>query len=357
MKKSLILFAAGALALSACTSEEIVDEGVRGNAIGFEHVINKQSRATDEVSGDLTNTTLDNIYVYAYYTAANLNATPVQVFYGTEVMKIDGKWQYENTRYWVPGAKYYFYAYSCADIELNNKYGTPTLDLVNDPYRTLRFTGYIADKDHQHDLIAASNEGLIGVAPGEGVNQPVQFSFKHLLTKINAVFTSDFDPNYEVIVSNVKVVNVRNQGNYTPVNPESGEEYKWDEVIRNKTNPEVLLAMTSSKTACKGDADTPYKEAVTGTAYVLPYNYSLGDVQLTFTIDVRDLESGDIIMSRNLKGTWSPNWKLGYSYTYKIKVSGTAANLEEIKFGDMNVEGFTGDNSSSTDVNITFSVN
>lgn len=356
MKKSLILFAAGALALSACTSEEIVDNGVRGNAIGFEHVINKQSRATDEVSGDLTTSSLDNIYVYAYYTASNLNATPVQVFDGTEVMKIGGQWKYENTRYWVPGAKYYFYAYSCADIELNNKYGTPTLDLVNDPYRSLRFTGFICDKNHQHDLIYASNEGIIGHGPGESVNEPVQFTFSHLLTKVNAVFTSDFDSDYDLIVSNVKIVNIRNVGDYTPVNPESGEEYKWDNVNRNMTNPEVMLNMSKS-VANKGGDGKAYAEAVTSAAYVIPYNYSNGDVQLCFTIQLRDTQSNEVIMSRNLKGSWSPNWKLGYSYTYKIKITGTAANLEEITFGDMNVEGFTGDNNSSTDVNITFSMN
>ena len=360
MKKQLFPLALCALAVASCTSSDVIEEGIQTNAIGFENVIHKPSRAIDDgtIDGDLTPATLDNVYVYGYYTATNQAGTPVQVFDGTALRKQGSGWTYDHPRYWVPGAKYYFYAYSCADIALNNTYGTPTLDLINDPARVLRFTGYICDDHHQHDLIYAFNEGITGNAPVAGgyANDPVNFKFNHILTKINAVFSSDFDSSYNVEISNIKVVNIRNQGNY---NPKSSNEYGWESVDRNTsyaaglaTSPQVLLGINGNNIAVKGS-----KTVTTRSAYVIPYNYQLGDVQLTFRIVVKDAKTGEEVLSRNLSGSWSPNWKKGYSYTYNIKITGTAANLEEIRFGDMNIDGWVGDNSSATDVDITFSAN
>lgn len=360
MKKILFSCIVGALTLTGCSSTDVVDVSVQSNAIGFDGMLNKPTRAVDDgtVDGDLTSATLDNIYVYGYYTAPNQTGTPVRVFDGTAVRKSGVNWTYDNLRYWVPGAKYYFYAYSCADIALNNIYGVPTLDLVNDASRVLKFSGYICDDHHNHDLIYAFNEGMIGKAPVSGglANDKVSFNFKHILTKVNAQFTSDLDANYNVVISDVKIVNIRNQGNY---NPKSNNDYKWESVERNSNyasslpaSPEVSLPFSGSNVACKGTSSVK-----TTSKYVIPYNYQLGDVQLTFKIVVKDKNTGADVFTRSLSGSWSPNWKSGYSYTYNIKITGTAANLEEIRFGDMNVDGWTGDNSSATDVDINFSVN
>lgn len=359
MKKSSFLLALGAMALTACTSTDVIEEGVQSNAIGFQNVISRPSRAVDDghIDGDLTGANLDKIFVYGYYTNPDQGAKPILVFGGTEVSKAaDGSsWSYDNIRYWVPDARYYFYAYSCADIQLNHTYGTPTLDLINDDDRVLKFTGFICDSRHQHDLIYAFNEGRVGQKPqaGASVNSVVDFKFKHILTKINAMFDSDFDPNYNVKISNVKIRNFRNVGNYSPKNG-------WTNVVRSNEMaggettpvPEMELKMGSSNIASKGT-----KTAVSQNVYVLPYNYVNGDVVLQFNIEVTDKRTGEIALSRTLTGTWSPNWVTGYSYTYRIKITGTSANLEEIRFGNMNVDGWTGDNSSSTDVEITFSAN
>lgn len=353
MKKHLFPLAFCALAVVSCTSSDVLDEGIQTNAIGFESTLSKPSRAIDDpiVDGDLTNATLDNIFVYGYYTAANQSGTPVQVFDGTPIRKQGSNWVYDHTRYWVPEAKYYFYAYSCADIALNNTFGTPTLDLVNDPNRLLRFTGYVCDDHHQHDLIYAYSEGITGKKPIEGgyANDPVHFDFKHVLTKVNAVFSSEFDSDYEVKITNIQIVNIRNQGDF---NPKANNEYLWDNVDRKEKNAKIVLANSGDKVAIKGK-----QTVTTGTSYVIPYNYSNGDVQLNFSIEVVDTKTHETVLSRNLTGSWSPNWKSGYSYTYNIKITGTAANLEEIRFGNMNVENWIGDNSTATDVNITFSAN
>ncbi|MDE6007318.1 MAG: fimbrillin family protein, partial [Muribaculaceae bacterium] len=245
MKKHLFLLSLSAIALAGCTSTDVIEEGVQSNAIGFTNSIAKPSRSIDDAKdGDLTTETLDDIYVYGYYTMSNQQATAVQVFDGTEVSKnSNGVWTYTNTRYWVPNAKYFFYAYSCGDTQLKNTFGTPTLAIANDNTRVLRFSNYTCDNSHQHDLIYAFNEGIIGQSPtSETPNSKVNFQFKHILTKINARFISEFDATYKVIVSNVRVVNIRNMGNY---DPKQNDDYKWNSVDRSGAYKFVSLTVST----------------------------------------------------------------------------------------------------------------
>lgn len=346
MKKAIFATLLGVLTLSGCTSSEIDEESVQANAIGFENVVKKPTRGVGDtdIRGDLTTQNLDEIYVYGYYTPENNATNYIQVFYEEKVSKSGSAWTYANTRYWVPDAKYYFYAYSCGDIKLKNEKGTPTLDLVNDPARVLRITNYICDDTHQHDLIYAYNEKYVGKKKGEG-NERVVFDFNHILTKISAEFVSEFDKDYDVYISNVRLQNIRNIGAY---DPKSNPGYNWVGVDRKESNAIVSLPVSEgSKTVAGGTS------VKTGSAYVIPYNYSNGDVQLLFDVVVK--KGNEQVLSRHMSGSWSPNWTIGYNYNYRIKVTGTTANLDKIEFSDMNVNGWAG--AGVTDVNITFTVN
>lgn len=347
MKKELFLTILGILTFSGCTSSDVLEESIQTDAIGFENVVRKPTRAggvnDNSVSGDLTSANLDEIYVYGYYTPENNNTNYIQIFYEQLVAKSDGVWTYNNTRYWVPDAKYNFYAYSCGDIKLKNEKGTPSLDLINDKDRVLRITDYICDETHQHDLIYAFKEGIIGKKAGAG-NSKVGFDFKHILTKISAEFVSDFDSSYDIYISDVKVQNIRNKGAYDPTIKDS---YCWKDVNRTKENVTVNLSVPTNSKA------SGLSTIKTGSAYVIPYNYSNGDVQLLFDVVVK--KGDQQIMSRHMKGSWSPNWTIGYNYNYRIRITGTAASLDKIEFANMNVSEWAG--TGVTDVDITFSVN
>lgn len=346
MKKAIFATLLGVLTLSGCTSSEIDEESVQANAIGFESVVKKPTRGVDDtaVSGDLTTQNLDEIYVYGYYTPQNNATNYIQVFYEEQVVKSGDAWTYNNTRYWVPGAKYNFYAYSCGDIRLKNEKGTPSLDFVNDQYRVLRITNYVCDDTHQHDLIYAYREGIEGKKAGEG-NTRVSFDFNHILTKISAEFVSEFDKDYDVYVSNVRLQNIRNQGAY---DPKANDNYQWKDVIRKEENAIVSLSVPENSKAVAGGTSIK-----TASAYVIPYNYSNGDVQLLFDVVVK--KGNEQVLSRHMKGSWSPNWTIGYNYNYRIKITGTTANLDKIEFSNMNVNGWAG--TGVTDVNLTFTVN
>lgn len=371
MRNLAFLLAASALAFSACTSEEVIDVGVQSNPIGFENAVLKQSRAGDQaLPGDLTNDSFDKFLVYGYYTLTDQTNNPIQVFSGEAVTKrSDGTWGYTNTRYWVPGANYNFFAYSCADIALDNTYGTVGLGLnVSQSERQMTISNFRCDVSHNHDLIVAQARNLIGkpiTEENQTPNTNVALKFEHVLTKIDAIFTSEFSGEYDVVIKDVKIVNFRNIGSF------SSNNTKWTaERETNSTGAIVPASIQLSFPNGEGVANAAYndgtlvrgeKKAKTRSVYMIPYSYSQNDVQIIFSLDLYKGEEhipANLVMGRTMTGTWGPNWEAGKYYTYNIRLTGTAANLQPIVFEtsqDMNLDGWSSGSSTATD--ISFSAN
>lgn len=364
MKKSIYFLAAGcALALSACTSEDVVQESARqANAIGFQSAVGKETRAINS-KDDLT-----RFEVYAYYVPTienSANVDAVQVFNGDAVTRPAGgdTWSYTNTRYWIPGAKYYFYAFSCENTALNSGTAILSVSADNTNARALRINNYVCNDDHNHDLVVASNSDLIGAEssgdPTNPANDKVNFTFKHALTKINVVFSSAFASGYDIAVSDVEVTNVRDKGNY------SFASSSWNSQTRTKeeNDAEGDYGTSVSFEGFENDENIASKDpdlkATTTSKFVLPYAYTTeGDVKLRFHIDVIDHETQQAILSRDMVGSWAPNWQSGYSYTYNVNITGTNTALEPIVFEtqtNMALVDFT--TGSTQAVDMTFSAN
>lgn len=356
MKRSFFYFAASALLLTACTSEDVVDDvAVNGNAIQFETVVNKPTKATD-----LTMQTLDQFKVYGFYTMPDNPRKAHAVFDNTSV-KNDGtgKWTYDSEqRYWVGGATYYFYAYSCgATDELSSTYGTFNLDINDDGVtgdgkdvteRTLEIDNYICDSSHQHDLIFASYTGYTAT---EGTNDPVNLSFKHVLSKLTANFTSKFPAEYEVIIKNVSVRNVRNEGDYKfskgweNVTRLEGTPLVYLQNTELEKNPDPALAVSNKKI---GD----YQMSVqTNSAYVIPFEYQAKDVNLYFQVDVK-YGNEYIIKNKALTATFQPTWKEGFSYMYNIEVSPENIHMGQIEFTVSVIKDWDAPTPNSEDIKI-----
>ena len=351
MKKSFLFLAVCAAALTACTSEEVIEEGVQSNAIGFQNLISKESRALTTGEGG----TFNKFYVYGYYTQADATNNPVSVFDGEEVTLKDGVWSYDNTRYWVPGANYRFYAFSCEnakpttpDVGLNLEGGTKE-------QRALKIVGYTTH--NHHDLVFATNDdGIIGKNKGEG-NEKVALTFKHILSKIKVEFDSEFAPGYDIEVSKVSIQNVYDKADYNPYSTPT-----WGNVTRTSTdeiNPTTLdLALIADKNiSSAADPNVEGSEelkAATVDGYVIPHEYSTSLVKLVFTIDVK--QGNDVMFSRTLTGSWSPKWEEGKAYKYNVKINGSAAELEPIVFEtSQDIDGW--DAGDTSEVNMSFSAN
>ncbi|MDE6338707.1 MAG: fimbrillin family protein, partial [Muribaculaceae bacterium] len=286
MKKQFFYLALGATALSACTSEEVVDVSQRqGNTIGFETAVMKPSRA-DAQLGDLTVENLDKFMVYGFYTKDGQSANPIQVFGGDAVTKQNGSWTYSGTRFWVPDATYSFFAYSCADVALDNNYGTVGLDLnATGADRQLIITNYRSDAFHNHDLIYAQNKEIKALAKTEANANPnpnVSFKFSHILTKIDAVFTSEFSSDYDIVIKDVRIVNFRNIGTFSQT---KGWGNTPERDFRLESNISMRMEFpTADGVGVANASQTTNSKPKTGYRYVIPYKYNFTDVQLNFTI-------------------------------------------------------------------------
>ena len=321
MKKYLFSLGVGLLTLTACTSEEVVDVSpTQGNAIGFENVVNKNTRAVD---GDLTNATFDNFLVYGYYTKEGMT-TPIQIFNGVPVVKSrdNSGWTYDGTRYWVPNCSYYFYAYSCADIALSLDKGTPAMTLTNETTedgRALAIMNYLCDGTHQHDLVCAESGKIVAQ---EKNNPQVGLNFTHALCKIKAVFTTDFPAGYEVKVSNVRISNFFNKANFN-VGSQEWTAFKMDGA------PYINLAVDENHNKISNAANSNVE---TTEAFLIPKLYT-NNVELAsihFTIELT--KDNNVILQRSITGTWSPQWESARIYKYNINISGSAAGIEPIVF-------------------------
>lgn len=351
MKRRFFYFAVSTLALTACTSEGVVEDAVVShNAIRFENVVNKISRA----NVDLTTDNLVRFNVFGYYTTPKTDENGDDVISNIAVRVFDdvpvtldktlGIWSYTGgDRYWVPGAHYYFYAYSCGSIaKLSNDFGEFSMDMdngINPSDRVLIIKNYICDNTHQHDLVYASNVGATkdnpwhGIVAQESDNPDVSFQFKHILAKVNATITSKFPSDYTVSVSNISLENIRNKGSYNP-----NDAGVWQNVIRkNDARNFVYLLDTSKDGVLPITTTSAQNPASTEAAFVIPYHYTTSasdtdetGVTLKFHIQVHN--KGELIFEKDMVGKFNPNWKAGYKYTYNVEVSGSSTNLQTIVF-------------------------
>lgn len=360
MKKHLLLPALAAIALAGCTSSEVLDEGVMGNAIGFTNVVNKTSQTSRAIEGDLTSDTFDTFLIYGYYTKEGV-ATPIQIFNGVPVLKGKNQnnedvWTYDDTRYWVPGCTYYFYAYSCGDVSLAADKGNPSMSLFdaqdgNRDNRALTILQYLCDKDHQHDLVYAENENVKATDKG---NPEVALPFSHALCKVKAIFSTDFADGYRVLLSNVRVSSFSYRADF---NVGSGV---WSNFNDGMTNPSHIMLNVP-----EGACVTRTQTVTSSEAFVIPRKYDNNkseNVRLHFSIQVQkntgtaDKPKYETILERNIVGTWSPQWEKGNLYTYNINIAGSAAGVEPIVFAAQ--QSLSGNTSwdTSTSLDMVFGV-
>ncbi len=356
MKKiSFIIAVSAAVALSACTSESVIEDAAQDSkVINFTSVVNKHSRATT----DLTTANLNHFAVFGYYTLPKDSQTASTIFYNEIVSTTNGvEWTYDGEkRYWIPEAKYYFFAYNCGNVaKLGTGYGTfdmNTDDKMDPEKRVLVIENYKCDDTHQHDLIFASSTGdnYAGIEGSTSGNNPVAFNFKHLLSKVRVNFKSTFPTEYEVVISNVKIQDIRNYGSYSPISEGSGW-YETKRGIANNEHPAISLVRTSTSIVDEKPVvtDLPIETTNTGKtenpgvttdyAYVLPYDYSndgvaglsAEDVFIYFDLTVYN-KGQEVFNKTGMHGKFTPIWTPGFAYTYNIEVNGEAANLNTIEF-------------------------
>ena len=344
MIKKVFFCVAATLSMAACTSTDLIEEGLEsGAAISF----------STNVTRALTNANFNKFMVYGGYTTADVTDYH-SVFGGTEVSKDGDKWTYDtSSKYWVKDATYKFYAYSCENVALTK--GTPEFATTGPDAGTFKITDFVCNKDHQHDLIYAESTAT-GKETG---NTAVSFSFKHLLSRVKASFKSGFDPDFTIEISEVELHNVYdkadfssksgNWSNQTRTIEQSIAESKWTMVPLNIEGSDNVIQ--AAKPADGDNEAVAAKELTTQAGYVLPMTYATNNVTLRFKISVK--QGADVIKTDYVQGNIQPTWAIATSYTYNITVNGSAAGVEKIEFSvdaDNGIEEWT--ESPGTDFNV-----
>lgn len=313
MKKSLIIFAAAALAMTACTTTKDIDYGVAqaSKQVSFTSHVNKNTRA-------LTNENFNQFNVFGSYITSS-NAVPVQVFNDVAVTKSGADWTYSgDARYWIKDATYTFYAYS----KENEKTGTSRF---NAPELTLEDYTVNAAPENQKDLVFASATNITGKESG---NEKVAFDFKHILSKIRFNFTSDFPEGYKVTVDQVEVRNFRDKGTFTA---STGE---WKNQTRSVDTEVADDMLKISATFAEADADKALvrgDNVSTEDIYMLPFAYTQPNVRLYFRLTITN--ANNVVVSQKVNyGAFKPTWTKGTAYNYKVTLTGAEAGLEKIEF-------------------------
>ena len=292
MKKSLWIFGVGVIDLTGCTNNEVVDIP-QSRAINFSNAfVNNTTRA------DVTNADFKQFWVYG---ADKNDALWVDVFNNVKVsgasVGSSATWTPEETAYWQVNKTYNFGAYADGTFQL-------TTGILYEPAsKTLTFSDYSAGAN---DLIAATSSDV----SWDGSVDPakVQFSFKHMLSKVKFTFKTDAVETYTMKVSGLKISQAIQTATGTMVNNVVGT---WS---GDKTG-EYSFADIDDYATAEGQAESEVK-------YVIPQG-NTNSIAVSFKVTVTD--GGGYNKEGSFTGTMtiaeSNKWDAGLAYNYTVTIN------------------------------------
>lgn len=342
MKKILIASMAAAM-LVACSNDSIVDQSQE--SIGFGSTfVNNSTRAFDPSFNNAK--MFADFAVYGFITGENNNTAPL--FDGVKVTGSgtgnNASWSYGAVQYWVPGAKYNF----CAVAPMTNGGWTKSnCAVANNVISTnLQFTN-----NGTTDLLYAEHEQVEGLISG---NSKVDFTFRHLLSKVRFTFTN----GYNATGATIQVRNIHITDAYTKADVAlSSTNTTWSDaedatLDLNFGNANVLVATNGITDAA--DANTivalSYSQVARSFNELLvipaegPVTTKNGN-SYTITFDVDILINGVLVKTYTHEASVALNPAPGHSYNLTTTINGENINpdgeLEPIEFTVNDLPGWT----------------
>ena len=247
MKKTFLALIA-LVAITACSKDEVIKVG--HEEISFGNVfIDNSTKATDPSYG----TNGVELTKFNVYGTVQGTANRVVIYSGEEVTGSVGAnvWSCTKTQYWIPDASYNFAALvDVPDADITNR----TNDLP---------TSFKYDVSTQRDVLYATATAT-GTVSG---NQPVNFTFDHLLAK--AFFTFDnTDANANLTVTDIQISGLRQNGTYTV-----GAATPWDAT----DNVDYTQGFGGSTIAAAQTATNEYERLILPGTYNLTISFKIND--------------------------------------------------------------------------------
>ena len=267
MKKTFIAIMAIA-AMTACIKDEVVSENREAISFGKAFVDNA-TKATDPSYGD-NGVALEKFNVYGTVTG---NVGSTIIYSGQEVTGSVGAnvWSCTAvTQYWIQDADYSFAALvDAAGVRLTG--GLPS--------------SFTYDATTQKDLLYATATAK-GQAPGD--NEPVDFTFNHLLAKAFFTFTNT-DASANLTVTDIQISGLCQNGTYTV-----GAETPW------ATTTTYTQGFGGATVAAGTLATNEYERMILPGTYTLTVTFKINDDKggkeqiATATIESQTFEAGHV---------------------------------------------------------------
>lgn len=195
MNKFFLLGVAAVAMLAGCTNDETVEMAPQ-NAISFTSVVDKSTKATV----DVTTANLTAFWVYGWKGNDEL-------FDAQEVKKESGEWKYTPEKYWEANGNYAFEAIAPKSGQNGVTFTAAktggTISFTNDAVTDLVYA----------NPVTKTTGASITSDPGK-----VNFTFKHMLSRVKFTFKNTFPANAaaKISVKDVKITNAYTKGVITP---------------------------------------------------------------------------------------------------------------------------------------------
>ena len=315
MKKTLLAIAA-MVAMVACNNDYVVKEAAP-EAIGFDNAFVNNSTRSVVTPGYSTTNLFNDFAVYGFVEDAVLfNGTKVAKDGTVSNQELSQAWKYAGTQYWIAGANYDFYAVAPYT-------GNWAIKAATTPASTgakISFTNV----DGTQDLLYS---GIVGCQGAENSNAAVEFTFKHILSRVKFSFENGYNASAATIcVRDIKITNAYATGVATL----GANAATWDEQDGVITNGVAFGNATTAETYAT-DADV---------ANLVNYDYAYGttiesyferllipgskDWNISFVVDL--LVSDKKIATYNHTAKATIALKPGMSYDIKAVI--TATNID-----------------------------
>ena len=317
--RSKILLAFAALALVACTQEEVVD--TPQTAITFSNAfIENSTNVTKAADPSITESSLGGFAVWGYR-----DNTSNVVFEGEIVTPVSGtdKWTYSGTQYWIPYSKYYFAALA----PINNKNWSLDLTGANTYPGTVTFANAEGTEDLLYSAVAVDTPTLNDLLTS-GMS-PVEFTFDHLLSKLKFTFVNGLDEDYiSLVVKNI-TMKVPAKATIDLAVEKWWNNAAWTLVGTNGTT----LDFGSATEIAQGAQASSQNQRLTIPA-------SASQVyEIAFTVEVK--MDGKVVMEIPKTATLTGKaFQMGRSYNIKSTITVENLGLKPIEFDVLGVDGW-----------------
>lgn len=336
MKKLIFAaFAAGAMVLAGCTKVEVKDVP-ETRAIGFDNFVSNSVKSIDQ------NSDLTKFYVYGGTTAES------SIFANDEMsvtwIENDATVTYSPQRFWTANTDYQFAAYSNDNTTLTGVSLYGTIGNTSCLHLVIPYTA-----DGTKDLVYAQSEKVSYNWNGTDEPETVNFTFYHILSNIQFVFTKDAELNdITVAISDLKFTSIAQSGIFTGSDIGGDSQYPfstWNTTSAASGEQNVTFKANSTSED-GGTIESDHMYLIPQAANVLKVTFTLTPTSDKTTGLVE--KSFEVVLPA--PGTESNiNWNPGNSYIYTATITAETFDAKPIVFDVIKVNDWSNNSVDITD--------